>query len=179
MTKPHATKAHPRRTAGLMARSVASQLKPGTTPAHMPGVTEDYLRTDHAHPLHTIFSPRNVAVIGATEAPGSVGRTVLENLRAGSYRGELFPVNPKRPTVLGLPADEHWGDSQASGSGHHCDARQDGSWNCGGVREGRCAGLHHSVCGLQGGGTGRRGARAPGSCGGAQGEAAGDRAELH
>ena len=56
------------------------------------------------HPLDSIFLPRNVAVIGATEATGSVGRTVLSNLLAGAFGGRVFPVNPKRPTVLGAPA---------------------------------------------------------------------------
>jgi len=41
-------------------------------------------------------------VIGATERPGSVGRALWENLRG--FRGRVFPVNPKRATVLGQPA---------------------------------------------------------------------------
>lgn len=49
--------------------------------------------------LEAIFTPRSVAVIGATERPGSVGRAVLQNL--ASYAGAVFPVNPNRPTVLG------------------------------------------------------------------------------
>ena len=51
-----------------------------------------------------MFSPRSVAVIGATEALGSVGRTVLQNLMAQPFGGVIHPVNPKRPTVLGLRA---------------------------------------------------------------------------
>ncbi len=49
-----------------------------------------------------IFSPHAIAVIGATEAPGSVGRAVMENL--ASFPGAVYPINPKRPTVLGRPA---------------------------------------------------------------------------
>jgi len=45
-----------------------------------------------------------VAVIGATETLGSVGRTILDNLIKGGFSGKIYPVNPKRPTVLGLPA---------------------------------------------------------------------------
>ncbi|HEX3660717.1 MAG TPA: bifunctional acetate--CoA ligase family protein/GNAT family N-acetyltransferase [Acidobacteriaceae bacterium] len=55
-------------------------------------------------PLDTIFTPKSVAVIGASERPGSVGCTVLTNLAANSFGGPVWPVNPKRPTVLGLPA---------------------------------------------------------------------------
>lgn len=53
-------------------------------------------------PLEEFFSPASVAVIGATEADLSVGRTVLENL--SSYGGPVYPVNLKRKTVLGRPA---------------------------------------------------------------------------
>ncbi|MGA8529536.1 MAG: bifunctional acetate--CoA ligase family protein/GNAT family N-acetyltransferase, partial [Acidobacteriaceae bacterium] len=54
--------------------------------------------------LDTIFTPKSVAVIGASERPGSVGCTVLSNLVASSFGGPVWPVNPKRATVLGLPA---------------------------------------------------------------------------
>ena len=49
-----------------------------------------------------MFAPETVAVIGATETPGTVGRTLAENLK--SYRGRVYPVNLKRNTVLDMPA---------------------------------------------------------------------------
>lgn len=73
-------------------------LKPSTTDrAH------DLLRTER-QPLDAIFQPRNIAVIGATEAAGSVGRTVLWNLISNPFGGTVFPVNPKRSSVLGIRA---------------------------------------------------------------------------
>lgn len=48
--------------------------------------------------------PRNVAVIGATEKVGSVGRTVLWNLMSTPFGGAIFPVNPTRSSVLGIKA---------------------------------------------------------------------------
>src|SRR5512142_977138 len=54
--------------------------------------------------LDSFFSPGNVAVIGATETPGSVGRTILWNLISSPFGGTVFPVNPKRPGVLGIKA---------------------------------------------------------------------------
>lgn len=51
--------------------------------------------------LDAIFTPKSVAVIGATEKPGSVGRTVLANLCSTPFGGKVYPVNPKRPAVLG------------------------------------------------------------------------------
>src|SRR6187551_109988 len=55
-------------------------------------------------PLEAIFRPRAVAVIGATEKAGSVGRDVLWNLISSPFGGTVFPVNPKRASVLGIRA---------------------------------------------------------------------------
>ena len=57
-----------------------------------------------SQPLDVFFSPKTVAVIGATENPGTVGRTVLWNLVTNPFGGTVYPVNPKRPSVLGIKA---------------------------------------------------------------------------
>jgi acetyltransferase len=57
-----------------------------------------------AHPLDAIFQPRSVAVVGATESPGKVGRTLLANLISSPFGGTVFPVNPTRASVLGVKA---------------------------------------------------------------------------
>lgn len=57
-----------------------------------------------AHPLDAFFTPNNIAVIGATENPGSVGRTTLWNLISTPFGGAVFPVNPKRSSILGIKA---------------------------------------------------------------------------
>ncbi len=54
--------------------------------------------------LDVFFRPKSVAVIGATETAGSVGRTVLTNLIASPFGGPVYPVNPKRSSVLGIKA---------------------------------------------------------------------------
>ncbi len=54
--------------------------------------------------LDPMFSPASVAVIGATNRPGSVGQTVLENLLHGSFRGKVYAVNAKQAEVQGLKA---------------------------------------------------------------------------
>ena len=54
------------------------------------------------HPLDCIFHPRSVAVIGASEREGSVGRTLLWNLIRSPFGGTVFPVNPQRRSVLGI-----------------------------------------------------------------------------
>ena len=45
-----------------------------------------------------------MALVGASEQPGSLGRTVLENLIAGGYEGALHTVNSNRRKVLGRPS---------------------------------------------------------------------------
>jgi acetyltransferase len=59
---------------------------------------------DQRQALRAIFAPRSVAVVGATEKEGSVGRTVTWNLVTHPFGGPVFPVNPKRTSVLGIKA---------------------------------------------------------------------------
>ena len=54
--------------------------------------------------LEAIFHPETVAVVGATERPGSVGRTIMWNLVSSPFGGTVFPVNSRRPNVLGIKA---------------------------------------------------------------------------
>src|SRR5215217_365434 len=54
--------------------------------------------------LDTIFAPKSVAVIGATETVGSVGRTIVWNLMSSTFGGTIYPVNPKRTSILGIKA---------------------------------------------------------------------------
>jgi len=68
------------------------------------------LRQSHNQPLDVFFTPKTVAVIGATENPGSVGRTILWNLVTSPFGGTVYPVNPKRPSVLGVKAYPKVGD---------------------------------------------------------------------
>lgn len=63
----------------------------------------DVLRSER-QPLEAIFAPGSVAVIGASEKPGSVGRTILWNLITNPFGGPVYPVNPKRSHVLGIKA---------------------------------------------------------------------------
>jgi len=54
--------------------------------------------------LDALFNPETVAVIGATDRPDTVGRTVLHNLLNPSFRGRVYPVNPQRSEILGVKA---------------------------------------------------------------------------
>src|SRR6516225_3171484 len=50
----------------------------------------------------TLFTPRSVALIGATPRPGSVGAVVARNLRRAGFAGELMLVNPHHHAIDGL-----------------------------------------------------------------------------
>ncbi len=65
--------------------------------------SSDVYRSER-HPLDSLFLPKSVAVIGASERAGSVGRSVLWNLLSSPFGGTVYPVNPKRPNVLGIKA---------------------------------------------------------------------------
>ena len=53
--------------------------------------------------LASLFAPRSVALVGASERPGSLGATLLANLAAGGFKGPVYPVNPKYTELLGQP----------------------------------------------------------------------------
>ncbi len=57
-----------------------------------------------------LVRPRSVAVIGASDTVGSVGRAVFRNLLAGGFNGPVYPVNPTVPHVASVPAFATVGD---------------------------------------------------------------------
>ncbi len=64
--------------------------------------SHDVLQSE-GHPLDAIFRPQSVAVIGATPREATVGRTVLANLIAPGFAGQVHAVNPKHTEILGRP----------------------------------------------------------------------------
>lgn len=56
------------------------------------------------HYLNVLFSPKSVAVFGASDRLDSVGGVVFENLRTGGFSGPVIPINPKRDSVQGVAA---------------------------------------------------------------------------
>ena len=53
--------------------------------------------------LAAVLGPRSVAVIGASNRPGSVGHQVLRNIIEGGFTGQVYAVNPHGGTILGVP----------------------------------------------------------------------------
>lgn len=53
--------------------------------------------------IDSIFRPKRIALIGVSNDPKSVGGITLKNLVGGGFSGVVYPVNPKREAVLGIP----------------------------------------------------------------------------
>lgn len=54
--------------------------------------------------LDAVFSPKSVAVIGASADPTKWGGMILNNMISGWFPGRIYAVNPKGGVVFGLPA---------------------------------------------------------------------------
>jgi len=52
--------------------------------------------------IDAIFSPKSIAVIGASSIPGKVGHDIFQNILKGGFQGVLFPVNPKAKSILSV-----------------------------------------------------------------------------
>ncbi|GAB7129613.1 GNAT family N-acetyltransferase [Silvimonas sp. JCM 19000] len=59
------------------------------------------------HYLATLFDPASIAVIGASDTEGAVGKTVFGNLLEGGYTGQLFAINLRHASVMGRSAVRH------------------------------------------------------------------------
>lgn len=52
--------------------------------------------------LDKMFFPKSVAVVGASDVPAKWGNLILTSILGWKYRGRVFPVNPKKDTILGI-----------------------------------------------------------------------------
>ena len=62
------------------------------------------------HLLRPLLAPRSVALVGASERAGALGRIVFENIRAGGFEGEVHAVNPNRRRVFDALAHRRLAD---------------------------------------------------------------------
>jgi acyl-CoA synthetase (NDP forming)/GNAT superfamily N-acetyltransferase len=60
-------------------------------------------RSANVASLQPVFAPRSVVVIGTSRRAGTVGRSVLENIAAGGYKGQLYAVNPSGAQLGAIP----------------------------------------------------------------------------
>ena len=54
--------------------------------------------------ISALFEPTSVAVIGASDDPTRIGGRPIRYLREAGFGGAIYPVNPNRSLVQGLPA---------------------------------------------------------------------------
>ncbi|NLI13275.1 MAG: CoA-binding protein [Peptococcaceae bacterium] len=52
--------------------------------------------------LTSLFSPKSVAIVGASKSPGKIGNVIVKNMISCGYKGKVFPINPKEPEIEGL-----------------------------------------------------------------------------
>ncbi|MBV9835880.1 MAG: bifunctional acetate--CoA ligase family protein/GNAT family N-acetyltransferase [Alphaproteobacteria bacterium] len=52
--------------------------------------------------LQYLLSPRSIAVLGASNRPGSIGNVLMRNLVQGGFTGPLLPVNPHESQITGI-----------------------------------------------------------------------------
>lgn len=51
--------------------------------------------------METFFTPRSVALVGASASPGKIGNSILDSLLNHDYKGRVYPVNPKADEIFG------------------------------------------------------------------------------
>ncbi|MGD2125771.1 MAG: acetate--CoA ligase family protein [Desulfobacteraceae bacterium] len=56
------------------------------------------------NPLESIFNPRSIAIIGASEVPGKASERRTRSLLEGGYKGDVYLINPKRSELFGRKA---------------------------------------------------------------------------
>ena len=54
------------------------------------------------HNLKAVFSPKSVAIVGASATPNKIGNVLIRNFLDGKFRGKIYPVNPKYAELSGL-----------------------------------------------------------------------------
>jgi acetate---CoA ligase (ADP-forming) len=54
--------------------------------------------------LTAALAPASIAVLGASDNPHKIGGRPISFLRSFGYRGRIYPINPNRPIIQGLPA---------------------------------------------------------------------------
>ena len=52
--------------------------------------------------MEEFFTPKSVALVGASSTPGKIGNSVLDALGKQDYKGEVYPINPKQESILGI-----------------------------------------------------------------------------
>ncbi|MGH8868460.1 MAG: GNAT family N-acetyltransferase [Actinomycetes bacterium] len=68
------------------------------------GVMQSREHRAEARSIGRLLAPASVAVVGASRDVHTIGQTVLRNLLAGRFTGQVYAVNPNADAIAGLPA---------------------------------------------------------------------------
>jgi len=52
--------------------------------------------------MEKFFTPKSVALVGASSTPGKIGNSVLDALGKQDFKGKVYPINPKQKSILGI-----------------------------------------------------------------------------
>ncbi len=52
--------------------------------------------------IDALMKPKSIAIVGASAQPGKIGYTVVKNIIDSGYKGQIYPINPSAPEILGL-----------------------------------------------------------------------------
>ena len=63
--------------------------------------------------LDHFFNPASVAVVGASTRPQSLGHVLLKNIMDMGFEGDIYPINPRADSILGLKAYPSISDVEA------------------------------------------------------------------
>ena len=69
-----------------------------------PAVAAPRRSVERALDLDAVFSPKSVAVVGASADRGKWGGSILANLTGAGFDGAIYPINPRAETIMELPA---------------------------------------------------------------------------
>ncbi|HEX5008524.1 MAG TPA: bifunctional acetate--CoA ligase family protein/GNAT family N-acetyltransferase [Hyphomonadaceae bacterium] len=68
------------------------------------GDTREEIETMTTRNLDALFAPKTIALVGASNQEGSVGRVLARNLLEAGFGGRILLVNPRAPTIHSVPS---------------------------------------------------------------------------
>ncbi len=87
----------------LTAASVHASFAVQDTDAYLDALLADQ-RAAARVSVAPFLCPRSIALVGASDKPGSIGALLLANLLASGFTGPVYPVNPRHQVIQGVPA---------------------------------------------------------------------------
>jgi acyl-CoA synthetase (NDP forming)/GNAT superfamily N-acetyltransferase len=87
----------------LTAASVHASFAVQETDAYLDALLADQ-RAAARVSVAPFLCPRSIALVGASDKPGSIGALLLANLLASGFTGPVYLVNPRHQVIQGVPA---------------------------------------------------------------------------